>query len=83
MLQMFTQMGGGGGGEAGVPFGNADASGEITNSTSIDQTLNQQVNEQAGVLFKQLLPSTKEVAKILRDNNFNVTEDDKVLIDVN
>lgn len=53
------------------------------NATSLDQSVNQELNDQVGLLLEQLLPSTKEIAKILRQNNFNVTADDKLLIDVN
>lgn len=66
-----------------MPFGSSDESVEVANSTSVDQSMNQELNEQLGTLFKQLLPSPSEVAKILKENNFNVTNDDTVVIDIN
>lgn len=31
----------------------------------------------------QLMPSTKEIANILKQNNFNVTDNNELVIDVN
>jgi len=77
MISMFSSMSGG-----SANMGMA-AESAAPNATSLDQSVNQELNDQVGLLLEQLLPSTKEIAKILRQNNFNVTADDKLLIDVN
>lgn len=70
MLEMFQSFGGPGSGSSPVT------------ESSVNNQVEKVIQEQAGSLIESLLPSEAEVAKILKDNGFKVTDENEVVIDL-
>ena len=63
---------GGGGPDMPVPIDPNQANSQVDDL----------ISQQAGSLIESLLPSVDDIAKILKDNNFNVTDQNELLIDL-
>ena len=62
LFEMFSSFSGGG-----------DDKSPLT-SSALNGQVDMKIQEQAGTLVESLLPSVEEIAKILKDNNFTVTD---------
>lgn len=53
------------------------------NVTALDDQINQEVNDEVGSQLNALLPSVDEVAGLLKENGFNVSDDNNLVVDIN